>query len=248
MQQRRIKSMGRKLNLIIMVFIFMLLIPLPLFARDGYGGKRGGFGQGGFQGGFRGQGSGGKGTFGGRGFGARSGFGNIGNRGFDNKRFGHGDSGHFDRKHFGHKDFRHFDRKDFHHKHHHHHDNFSSSFFLGLGFGAVFPFVTYPYYAYPYYYSYDPYPSSAQSYGDLEIQASPEDVEVYVDGRFIGFAGDFEGRAVVLVPSGNHEVEFRYNGSSSSSSVYVTPDSKSAVSGEFKPLSESPREEAAPQY
>ena len=245
--------MGRKLNLIIMVFIFMLLIPLPLFARDGYGGKRGGFGQGGFQGGFRGQGSGGKGTFGGRGFGARSGFGNIGNRGFDNKRFGHGYSGHFDRKHFGHKDFRHFDHKHFGHKRHNHHDNFSSSFFLGLGFGAVFPFVAYPYYAYPYYaypyyYSYDPYPSSAQSYGDLEIQASPEDVEVYVDGRFIGFAGDFEGRAVVLVPSGNHEVEFRYNGSSSSSSVYVTPDSKSAVSGEFKPLSESPREEAAPQY
>ena len=232
--------MGRKLNLIITAFIFMLLIPLPLFARDGYGGKRGGFGQGGFQGGFRGQGSGGKGTFGGRGFGARSGFGNIGNRGFDNKRFGHGYSGHFDHKHFG-------------HKRHNHHDNFSSSFFLGLGFGAVFPFVAYPYYAYPYYaypyyYSYDPYPSSAQSYGDLEIQASPEDVEVYVDGRFIGFAGDFEGRAVVLVPSGNHEVEFRYNGSSSSSSVYVTPDSKSAVSGEFKPLSESPREEAAPQY
>lgn len=280
--------MGRKLNLIIMMFISMLLITLPLYARSGRGGGQGGFGRGGFNRGsgghgfsghrgfsspsgfrngvLRGLGSGGQAKFGGRGFEGRSVinnnslFRNIGNRGFDNKRFRHDDPRHFDHKLFGDKDFRRFDRKHSGHKHHHHHhdDDFSSSFFFGLGFGAVFPFVAYPFYAYPYYaypyyaypYDYPPdsYPYPEQSYGDLEIQASPEDVEIYVDGKFIGFAGDFDGRAVVLVPSGNHVLEFRYNGSSSSSSVYVTPDSTSAVSGEFKPLSESPEEEPAPQY
>ena len=264
--------MNRKVNLIIISFIFVLLIPLPLFARSGQGGKQGGLGRGGFKSGFggrgfsspsgfrngglRGLGSGGQAKFGGRGFEGRSAlknnslFRNIGNnRGFDNKRFRHDDLRHFDHKLFGDKDFRRFDRKHSGHKHHHHHDDdFSSSFFLG--FGAVFPFVAYPYYAYPYYaYPYDypsDYPDPEQSYGDLEIQASPEDVEVYVDGRFIGFAGDFEGRAVVLVPSGNHVVEFRYNGSSSSNSVYVTPDSKSAVSGEFKPNPQSSEEGITP--
>lgn len=109
----------------------------------------------------------------------------------------------------------------------------------------VYPYYTYPYYVYP----YDPYPSAARSsYGDLEIQATPGDVEIYVDGRFIGLASDFKGPAVFLVPSGSHVVEFRYNGSSSSNSVYVAPGSKSVVSGEFKPLSQSSREGATSQY
>jgi hypothetical protein len=49
-----------------------------------------------------------------------------------------------------------------------------------------------------------------------------------------------------LVPYGSHVVEFRYNGSSSSNSVYVAPGSKSAVSGEFKPISQSSKEGAIP--
>ncbi|HXF90799.1 MAG TPA: PEGA domain-containing protein [Candidatus Nitrosotenuis sp.] len=178
--------MVRKLNPTIIIFIFMLLMPWPLYARSGHGGGHGGFG---------------------------------------GHRFG------------GHGHFDHFDHG------HHHHGHFSSSFFLGVGFGAVFPFAIYPYYSYPYYiYPYDYYPSAAQSYGDLEIYVTPGDVEIYVDGRFIGLARDFKGPARVSVPSGSHIVEFRYGGSSSSNTVYVAPGSVSVVSGEFKSVPGSSRE------
>ena len=184
--------MIRKLNLITIIFISMLLMPLPLYAIGG-----------------------GHGGFGGHGFGHDGGF----------------HQGHFDHGHL-------------------HHDHFSSSFFLGVGFGALAlsPFVIYPYYTYPHYVDpYASYPSAGQSYGDLEINVTPEDVEIYVDGRFIGLAKDFKGPVIAAVPSGSHVVEFRYNGATSSNNVYVAPGSKSAVSGEFKPTPGSSKEFFTPQ-
>lgn len=214
----------RKITLAVTILVCMLLIPLPLYARGGHGGGHGGFGgHSGGHSGFR------HGGFGGHRFGGHSGF---GHGGFHAGHLGHG--------HFGHGHFGHFGRG-------HHNGHFFPSFFLGGGFGALAlsPFVIYPYYTYPYsYYNY-PYTSSltaAQSYGDLEIQVAPEDVEIYVDGRFIGLARDFKEPAMVSVLSGNHVVEFRYNGSSSTTNVYVVPGSTSVVSGEFKPNPQYPQE------
>jgi len=148
---------------------------------------------------------------------------------------GHGGGhGGFHIGHFGHG---HFDRGQ------HHHGHFFPSFFLGAGFGAVFLFVIYGYYTYPYYlYPYALSPPATQPYGDLEIQVTPEDVEIYVEGRFIGLARDFKGFARVLVPSGSHVVEFRYRGSSYSIRVYVAPGLTSVVSGDFKPIPRSLKE------
>ncbi|MGE5443089.1 MAG: hypothetical protein ACM3SR_00605, partial [Ignavibacteriales bacterium] len=106
----------------------------------------------------------------------------------------------------------------------------------------AYPYYGYPYYGYPYDYPYagsyppdygDPYTSyppadqpsggldvqvtpDNQSYGDLEIHVTPENAETYVDGRFIGQANDFQGPAILSVPEGTHMIEFRYNGTSSS--------------------------------
>jgi len=121
-----------------------------------------------------------------------------------------------------------------------------SAFFFN--FGAAFPLGVYPYYPYPPYapysyyppYSYygpHPPPPITESYGDLEIQVTPEDVnvKVYVDGRFIGQSRDFNGDKIISVPPGKHVVGFRYRGSSSTTSVYVNSDSKSVVSEDFEP-------------
>ncbi len=210
--------MVRKLNLIITILISMLLMPLPLYARGGAGGGHGGFG--------------------GHGFG---GHGNFGNHGF----WGHGGFTHggFHTGHFGHGGFDHFGHGHFHHHGHFEEEEeenflFASGLFLGLGFPiALYPFYDqfyYPYYYPPYYdYPYYDYPYYDQPYGDLEIEVAPEDVEIYVDGRFIGKANDFRGAAIVLVPSGTHVVGFRYNGSSSSTKVRVDPDSKSVIRQDF---------------
>jgi hypothetical protein len=108
-----------------------------------------------------------------------------------------------------------------------------------FNFGAAFPFGVYPYYPYPYY-NPPPPPPVTEPYGDLEIQVTPEDVDVrvYVDGRFIGWSRDFNGDRIVSVPPGKHIVGFRYRGLSSTTSVYVNPGSKSVVSEDFAPISE----------
>jgi hypothetical protein len=73
------------------------------------------------------------------------------------------------------------------------------------------------------------------------LEVAPGDVEIYVDGRFIGLARDFKEAARVSVPSGNHIMGFKYGGSSSSTRVYVAPGSTSVVRGEFKSVSGSLR-------
>jgi len=183
--------MVRKLNLIIIMFISMFLMPLTLNAD---GGSRGGFGGHGFSG---------HNSFWGHRFWGHSRF---GNRGFN--------SGHFD------------------HRHHQRFEEEEENFFISSGiffdFGIAFPFVLYPYY-YPYYdYSYN------QTYGDLKIEAIPEEVEIFVDGRFIGRANDYKGATIVLVPSGTHVVEFRYNGLTSSTNVSVAPDTESFIGKDFR--------------
>jgi hypothetical protein len=118
-----------------------------------------------------------------------------------------------------------------------------SAFFFN--FGAAFPLGVYPYYLYPPYPYYPPYsyygppppPPVTESYGDLEIQITPEDinVKVYVDGRFIGQSRDFNGDKIISVPPGKHVIGFRYRGSSSTTSVYVNSGSRSVVSEDFEP-------------
>ena len=285
--------MVRKLNLIIIMFMSMLLIPIPLYARGGFGGGHGGFGGHGFGGGhssFGGHGFGGYGGFNSGHFGGYRGFNGSGWSGFSGRSgsWGHGFSGHNGFNNSGHfgghngGNFNNFNHGGFHHGHHEEFEEnenfiFASSFFLGFGFGALaaYPFWAYPYYGYPYYgypyygypydypyagsytpgygdpppdpqsygdlgiqmtpegtpngYTYDAPQPNSQSYGNLEIHVAPENAEIYVDGRFIGQANDFQGPAVLSVPEGTHIVEFRYNGFSSSTTVNVNSGSNSVI-------------------
>jgi hypothetical protein len=63
---------------------------------------------------------------------------------------------------------------------------------------------------------------AAESHGILSLKVSTQDAEMYVDGRFIGLARDFKGPAVVSAPSGDHEIEFRYNGLSYKTNAHTT--------------------------
>lgn len=180
-------------------------------------------------------------------------------------RFGHE---HFDR--FGHEHFDDFDHHEHEHSFSNFVIGFDFGALAAFPFVAypyyAYPYYGYPYYSYPYDYPYagsyppdygDPYASSPpsdqpsegldvqvtpddQSYGDLEIQVTPENVEVYVDGKFIGLSDDFNGSTTVSVTSGTHVVEFRYNGSSTSTNVTIAPGSKSVIREEFNNDSKNP--------
>jgi len=169
-----------------------------------------------------------------------------GHRGFRShtRSGGHAFRGH---ARYGHRGIhnRHGHHGHFRHHRHRHYGHFYSSFFFGLG--AVFPFVIYPYYTYPYYaYPYATSPPAAQSYGILVIQVTPNNVEIYVDGSFIGTANNFREPARVLVPSGSHVVEFRYNSSISTTTTYVASGSESVVSGQFSPIPRSSKKSSMP--
>lgn len=62
----------------------------------------------------------------------------------------------------------------------------------------------------------------ADSHGVLSLKVTTQDAEMYVDGRFIGLARDFKGPAVVSVPSGDHVIEFKYNGLSYKTNAHIT--------------------------
>lgn len=130
-----------------------------------------------------------------------------------------------------------FANRGFHngHFHHRHHKRFGEeeeeNFFIFSGIffdlGIVSPFVLY-------LYDYPNYNYYYQTYGDLKIAAIPEEVEIYVDGRFIGRANDFKEAALVLISSGTHVVEFRYKSLISSTKVSVEPDTESFVGKDFR--------------
>ena len=108
---------------------------------------------------------------------------------------------------------------------------------LNFGFFApVYPYPVYPRYyrPYPVYPSYypavvRPIPRPVVRYGTLRIEVEPVDVEIIVDGRFIGLAGDFQGPAEVDVTPGNHVVEFRAGDYKTYTQVYVAAGSMSVV-------------------
>lgn len=83
-----------------------------------------------------------------------------------------------------------------------------------------------PGYAYagpPYPYYSPPYPPPPRPSAALQIEATPEDTEIVVDGRRIGLAKEFRGPALVPVLAGPHLVEFRLGGFSVTSHIMVPP-------------------------
>jgi hypothetical protein len=93
----------------------------------------------------------------------------------------------------------------------------------------------YPTPAYPYPSPYGPPPSPPNA--TLQIEATPGDTEIAVDGRRIGQAKDFHGPAVVPVAAGPHLVEFHDRGLSVATSVVVPPQATVSVRRDLGPPS-----------
>ena len=82
--------------------------------------------------------------------------------------------------------------------------------------GYAYPTPPYPY--------YPPYsPPLPPPDGTLQIEVTPDETEIAVDGRRIGQAKEFRGPAVVPVAAGRHLVEFHLRGFSVATSVMVSP-------------------------
>jgi hypothetical protein len=91
----------------------------------------------------------------------------------------------------------------------------------------------------PYYSPYGPPPPSPNA--TLQIEATPGETEIVVDGRRIGQANEFRGPAVVPVAAGPHLVEFHDRGLSVVTSVVVPPDTTVSVRRDLgPPLQPSP--------
>ncbi len=73
-----------------------------------------------------------------------------------------------------------------------------------------------------------------ESHGVLSLKVTTQDAEMYIDDRLIGLVKDFKGPAVVSVPSGDHVVEFRYNGLSYTTKAYVVRGHTTSVVYTFK--------------
>jgi hypothetical protein len=71
---------------------------------------------------------------------------------------------------------------------------------------------------------------AAESHGILRITLKTQDAEIYIDGRFVGLASNFNGTVMVSVPAGKHVVEFRYQGSSlRTAHLDIAPGSVTAI-------------------
>ena len=92
----------------------------------------------------------------------------------------------------------------------------------------------YAYAAPPYPYA-SPYPPPPPPNATLQIEATPEDTEIVVDGRMIGLAKEFRGPALVPVLAGSHYVEFRWQGFSVLSQITVPPGATVPIRRDMAP-------------
>jgi len=91
----------------------------------------------------------------------------------------------------------------------------------------------YPTPVYPYYSPYGPPPTPPNA--TLQIDVTPDETEIAVDGRRIGQAKEFRGPAVVPVAAGQHLVEFHLRGFSVATSVMVPPQTTVPIRRDLAP-------------
>ena len=87
----------------------------------------------------------------------------------------------------------------------------------GYGFGYYPRYRAYRYGYYPYGFPAYGYPSQGykgqQQFGSIDLKVKPSKTEVYVDGRYVGVAGQFDGFPSYLwLDEGVHQVVFYKNG------------------------------------
>ncbi|WP_337287309.1 glycine zipper domain-containing protein [Candidatus Methylomirabilis sp.] len=87
------------------------------------------------------------------------------------------------------------------------------------------------------------YPYTTSPYsppgGTLQIEVTPEDTEILIDGRRIGMAKEFHGPAIVSAPAGPHLVELHYRGFSVTSHIMVPPQATVSLRRDLTPSSQA---------
>src|SRR5574337_1248546 len=119
---------------------------------------------------------------------------------------------------------------------------------FSFGLNLAVPLGPYPGYWYPYPYPYaSPYPApyeapspsyppptapaqpsppsspSASADASLQIEVTPEETEIVIDGMRIGLAKEFHGPAIVPVTAGPHIVELYWAGFSTTEIIVASP-------------------------
>jgi hypothetical protein len=89
--------------------------------------------------------------------------------------------------------------------------------FIGVGGGWGWGYWGWPgyygYYGPGYGYGYDRVYGPASQYAVIDTDISPEEAQVYLDGRYIGTADDFDGNPDYLyLQPGRYRIEFRLEG------------------------------------
>ncbi|MDD5559820.1 glycine zipper domain-containing protein [Candidatus Methylomirabilis sp.] len=83
-----------------------------------------------------------------------------------------------------------------------------------------------------YAYATPPYPPPS---GTLQIEVTPEDAEIFVDGRRVGLAKELRGPGVVPVVAGFHLVELHWRGFSVTSHIVVPPQTTVLLRRDLEP-------------
>jgi hypothetical protein len=71
----------------------------------------------------------------------------------------------------------------------------------------------------PYAYDYDAAAGSAS----LQIEVTPGETEILVDGARVGMAKEFQGPVIVPVAAGSHTLEFRVGGLTIIEDIVASP-------------------------
>jgi hypothetical protein len=114
--------------------------------------------------------------------------------------------------------------------------------FWGWGYGWGWGFGPYGFYGY--YGPYGYYGGSRSGYGNnsdwavVDTDVSPEETRVFLDGRYIGLADDFDGHPDYLyLRPGNYSLEFRLEGYESATvSVNAKPGAKVSLNNHLKKM------------
>ena len=91
---------------------------------------------------------------------------------------------------------------------------------------------------YPYYAPYPPLPPPPNA--SLQIEVTPEDTEIMVDGRRIGLAKEFHGPVTVPIVAGPHVVEFYWRGFSIANNIMVSPQTTVLIKRDMGPSTTAP--------
>jgi hypothetical protein len=81
----------------------------------------------------------------------------------------------------------------------------------------------------------------------LQIEVTPEETEIVIDGTRVGLAKEFHGPVTVQVAAGSHVVELYWGGFSITEIIVVSPQTTVVIKRGLGPAAAAPSPGAKPQ-